>query len=183
MGDSIKAKLKINRREAEEFLRFLDSEAKEFTFQTFDDNRKRADPKLNRVLHGSLDERFDQLCDLNNRGASVCVMINAGDGDGRKTSNVSSVRAVFADLDGVPLDPVLDCELQPHLIVKTSPNRYHAYWFAKDLPRQLFTPLQLAIVDRFGSDDRVRDLPHVMRLPGFFHRKTRPFRVQIWRQS
>src|SRR5262249_12827835 len=42
-----------------------------------------------------------------------------------------------------------------------------------------FTPTQELIAKRFGSDPKVKDLPRVMRLPGFWHRKGEPFMVRI----
>jgi hypothetical protein len=39
----------------------------------------------------------------------------------------------------------------------------------------------MSLIARFASDPRVHDLPRVMRLPGFFHRKGEPFMVRIVR--
>ena len=46
---------------------------------------------------------------LNRAGAAVCVTVNATDGRGRSRENVTGVGAVFVDLDGAPLEPVLTC--------------------------------------------------------------------------
>ena len=99
------------------------------------------------------------------------VTINATTGGRRKAVDVERVRAVFADLDGAPLDPVLACDLEPHIVVESSPGRFHAYWIVEGLPLDQFTPVQKAIAARFGSDPIVHDLPRVMRLPGFWHQK------------
>jgi predicted P-loop ATPase len=40
------------------------------------------------------------------------------------------------------------------------------------MPLDAFTPAQEAIAKRYGSDASVKDLARVMRLPGFYHRKT-----------
>ena len=166
---------------ARRFLEFVDPDAKRFTFQTFDDSaEKRRD--LARVIHGKLEDVADQLIDLQQRGAGVFVTINETDGKGRKASNITRARAVFADLDGSPLDPVLACPLEPHAVIESSPGRFHAYWLAHRLHLESFGPVQKAIIARFGGDKAVHDLSRVMRLPGFIHQKGKqPFQTRIRR--
>jgi len=142
----------------------------QFTFQTFDDREgKRRD--LNRVLHGTLAQHGRTLARLNALGAGVFVMVNRGDGRGRAERNVTSVRALFVDLDGSPLEPVTSGSLQPHLVVESSPGRWHAYWLVQDVPISGFKGLQQALAKRFDGDRKVCDPPRVMRLPGFWHNK------------
>ena len=144
------------------------------TFQTFDESGgKRL--ILNRILQGNLSQHSSTLARLNDQGAGVFVMVNVGDGKGRKASNVQSVRAYFADLDGAPLAPVQAFPLQPHIIVESSPGRWHAYWLTDGAPLDLFQSMQKAIAQRFGADPKVCDLPRVMRVPGFFHNKSERF--------
>lgn len=140
------------------------------SFQTFDEAPARR-PDLAKILHGSLDKLAPILGDLNERGASVNFMVNEGDGRGRAKENVLAVRALFVDLDGDPLQPVLDGPLPPHAVVQSSPGRYHAYWLVEGVGLGDFTPLQRAIAERFGGDRTVVDLPRVMRLPGSLHHK------------
>src|SRR4051812_17013249 len=94
------------REDASRFLTCLDPTATSWTFQCFDDDQDRKSSKLVRVLHGTLDRHFDELQDLNQRGAGVYVTVNPTDGKGRKAQNITGCRAVFADLDGAPLGPV-----------------------------------------------------------------------------
>ena len=160
---------------------FLDTLGSSFTFQTFDETgRKRR--ALNRVLHGGLAQHSATLVQLNQQGAGVFVMVNAGDGKARTASNVQAVRAVFADLDGAPLAPIRNADLAPHIIVETSPDRWHAYWLATDVPLEQFKPIQQAIAAQFASDPKVCDLPRVMRLPGFLHNKRAPFQSRLIEQ-
>src|SRR4051812_17420197 len=92
--------------QAPAFLQRLDANATKFTFQTFDDtDRKRG--RMARVLHGTLDQRASTLDGLNRNRAGVFVTVNATNFKGRSADNVIRVRAVFADLDGAPLEPVL----------------------------------------------------------------------------
>lgn len=144
-----------------------------FTFQTFDDSDQKR-RHLIWVLHGSLSEHLEQLTILNNQGAGIFVTVNLTDGKGRTSRNVRQIRAIFADLDGASLAPVLEFELKPHIVVESSPGKWHAYWLVADLALDQFTALQKAIAARFGGDPKVCDLPRVMRLPGFLHRKATP---------
>jgi predicted P-loop ATPase len=161
------------------FLELLAPAAASFTFQTFDDNEALKRGHLTKVLHGSLDELAKRLAALQRGGAGAFVTVNETDGVGRKKENITRVRAVFVDLDGAPLRPVLGCTLEPHMIVESSPDRYHAYWIVKDLPLDQFSSVQKAIAKRFDGDATVHDLPRVMRLPGFYHQKAEPFLTRI----
>lgn len=155
------------------------------TFQTFDDIKTDV-PSLARVFHGTLDQYASQLTALNNRGAGVFVMINEGDGvihPGCKTcrteKSVIRVRALFVDLDGAPLQPILEAVALPTLIVESSPERWHAYWSVSDACLEEFTNCQLALAKKFNGDPAIKDLPRVMRLPGFYHQKNEPFMTRI----
>ena len=148
------------------------------TFQTFDDSPAKRKP-LSKILHGSLQQHGDTLASLNGRGAGVFVMVNAGDLKGRSTRNVHRVRAVFVDLDGSPLEPVQAGPLQRQITVESSPGRYHAYWLVDGFPLAEFSPVQQMLAQRFDSDPTVKDLPRVMRLPGFLHQKAQPHLTHI----
>lgn len=148
------------------------------TFQTFDDAGK-GRPGMNRVLHGSFASQAKRLAGLNERGAGVFVMVNRGDGFGRKADNVTACRALFVDLDGAPIEPVLATALPPRIVVESSPGKWHAYWPAEDVPLDQFTAAQKALAARFSGDAKVNDRPRVMRLPGFLHRKAEPFQTRL----
>lgn len=148
------------------------------TFQTFDD-AKRNRHGLTRILHGTLAAHRQTLASLNASGAGVYWMVNAGDGKGRKATNVQRVRALFVDLDGAPLAPVQAAPLPPHAIVETSPDKWHAYWRITDCPLDYFPRLQKALAERFNADGKVCDLPRVLRLPGFLHQKREPFPTRL----
>lgn len=149
------------------------------TFLTFGEGAAKGRRGLTRPLHGTFAEHADTLAELNARGAGVFVMVNAGDSKGRKSTNVRSVRALFIDLDGAPLEAVRTGPLAPHCIVESSPDRWHAYWLVTDCSLSDFKPLQKALAARFNGDASVSDLPRVMRVPGFDHRKAKPFRTRI----
>jgi RepB DNA-primase from phage plasmid/Primase C terminal 2 (PriCT-2) len=169
----------INLADAARFLKLLDPTATKFEFRTFDDNHDRDDKDLLKTFYGSLTEHAAELQRLNRKGAGIFVVINETDGKGRKAENIIRIRAVFADLDGAPLAPVMKGKVLPHIAVKSSPGKFHVYWRVEGMALQDFTPVQKAIIERFDSDDIIHDLPRVMRLPGFYHHKAEPFLVHI----
>ena len=169
---------RCNRRTAWKFLHALGGD--EFTFQTFDDDATRKSRSLVRVFHGTIDQHCAALENLNAKGAGIFATINRTDGNGRKRDNVVGIRAVFVDLDGAPLTPIMKWALPPHIVVESSPARYHAYWLVDDtVALTEFTGLQKKLAKLFGGDPKVHDLPRVLRLPGFIHRKGGPFRTRL----
>lgn len=144
------------------------------TFQTFPErNGANCRPM---VKHGSLSKHGAALCAANAAGAGVFVTVNETNLRGRKASDVQRVRAVFADFDGAPLPSAFS--LRPHVIVESSPGKWHVYWFCS-IPLVSFRGVQHCIAEQFGSDRAVNDLPRVMRLSGFWHHKAEPFRTRI----
>lgn len=187
----------IDTAEAARFLSVIAPDS-QLTCQTFDDSEKN-DRFLAQAFHvsngtGDLTLKrltgkrgwlarsggiLGELTELNKRGAGCFAMANQGDGEGRREENVVRVRAVFVDLDGAPLEPILECGVEPHIIVESSPGRFHAYWVVDNCPLEMFRPVQQALAERFNSDPGVHDLPRVMRIPGFLHQKHEPFRTRI----
>lgn len=159
--------------EAARFLAALAPTADGFHFRTFSEPNKGSGAKY----AGPLSEVFDKLERANAAGHGVFVVANSG---GQDAASITRVRAVFADLDDAPLDPVLACALRPSIVVQSSPNKWHCYWLLSDtLPLDDFKPVQKAIAARFGGDPVVCDLPRVMRLPGFHNRKGEPYPVAM----
>ncbi len=166
----------IDLKQATEFLTLM-AEGELVTFQTFDDRGK--DRSLATIHHGDLGNCKKELQRLSARGAGVFFTVNYTDGKGRQAENITGVRALFVDLDGAALQPVIDCGIDPHCIVETSPGKWHAYWLVADVQLAQFKPVQQAISRRFGGDPKVCDLPRVMRVPGFIHQKGSPFLSRV----
>lgn len=177
-SDGVKNELLPDLDQAQSYLNLL-APNEPVTFQTIDDNKSRKDRKLARILHGTLEQHARELFNLNLAGAGIFVMVNRGDLKGRRGANVQSVRALFVDLDGSPLDPVLEAPLKPDIIVETSPQRYQALWIVDGIALEEFTFWQQQLAARFGGDPEICDLPRVSRIPGFFHRKGEPFLVRL----
>lgn len=163
--------------DAERFLSALAPNG-ELTFQTFDDT-KPGRKELSRILQGSYWHNAAKLDELNAKGAGCFVMVNRGDCKGRKAANVQAVRALFLDLDGSPLGPVLDAPIRPPIVCETSPGKFHAYWPIAGMPIADFKRAQKALAATYRGDTKVCDLPRVMRLPGYLHMKGEPFRSRL----
>ena len=171
--------MNISRVDAEKFLRAFDPSTDKFTFQTFDDRKDRKDPKLVRVLHGTLAEHWKTLSALNAAGAGVYITVNETDFKGRKVQNIIRVRYLCVDLDGAPLEPAKTP--QPRIIVESSPKRWHVYWPVENFPLDIATyrTAQRKLIKRLDSDPQVTDLARVLRMPGFVHRKATEFRSRL----
>ena len=149
------------------------------TFQLFSDKKDKTG--IPKIFHLDADDLpmswLFKLEDLNASGMGVFMSINETNGQGRKSADVIRVRSAFADLDGVPVDPVW--EYNPSMVVESSPGKFHAYWITFDTPLDGFQQLQKSIAWKFKSDEKVHDLPRVLRVPGFFHSKGERFMVRI----
>jgi hypothetical protein len=182
-----------NHDQAVRFLLLLDKYAERFTFQTFTDCKARrnngrknrqGDP-LARVLQGTLEQHWCELCKLNNRGAGVYVTVNETDGNGRTADNIIRVRAVFEEQD-TPNKPPATYPLEPNLVVESSPGKFHRYWFVDGLDLGEWEGIQAGIAERYQGDPSAAEgVNRVMRLPGFFHNKNpaAPHLVTITRES
>jgi hypothetical protein len=172
--------------EARRFLRALDPTTDRFCFQTFDDDQARKDPKLARVHFGTLDAKAPKLSNLNDRGCGIFVVVSATkDGAKRRTAkDIDHSRAHVIDVDipgNVPAvrQKIAASGLTPSITVESSPGKYHFYWSVDDCSLEQFQPTQQALIDYFGSDPNIKDLPRVMRIPGFIHRKETPVRTRL----
>jgi hypothetical protein len=165
------SELEFNKDAAKQFLKVLDPEAKEFTFQCFHPDRT-VHPTA--PMHGTLDFYWNELCRYNMSGYGVYVTINETDLTGRKIKNIKSIRAVWQEDDGDGKGKKLP--FKPSMIVATSPGHYHRYLLikkvsTKKVPKDKFDKIQKTLVEKYGSDKNARDITRVLRLPGFFNVK------------
>lgn len=165
--------LAARKAQAERFLRLLDETADGFCFQTFDDLKSRKDGALAHTRHGALDDLWPWLERMNQRGAGVFVTVNAVQpGAARTAANVIRVRALFADFDPPETAAAPDrYPIHPAWQVESSPGKRHVYWPVEGLATDGFKAMQERVIHALRSDHAPKDLPRVMRLPGFFHMK------------
>ena len=126
----------------------------------------------------------------NGQFCGVYVVVNETDGKGRHIQNVRSVRALFVELDHGGLNDEHIAEFKerfkPSIIVESSPGKLHCYWLLKpgSCPLEKFSTVQALLQRRFEglrADAQAKDLPRVLRVPGFLHLKNlaAPFIVTL----
>lgn len=163
------ALLKLLGRDEFEFRPFADSEAA----------KQSAGAGIARYI-GPLSRHADKLRQHNGMGCSICVQINATDGGGFKSENIVSAPCFYVDLDGPPRSNLDRVPISPHLIVESSPGKWHAYWRVEGIPIAEFKGIQQRLARLTDGDPAVVDLARVMRLPGSLHQKNpdAPFLVR-----
>ena len=164
------------------FLAILDESAETFTFQSFTDSKPKPKPDpLAQVRHGTPEELWDWAVDVNRRGAGVFCTVNETDGLGRKTDNIRRLRAIWQEAhgEGKPWP------LEPHLVVESSPGKFHRYVLADDLSPDQFVTLMDCMVRFYGSDPNAADKSRVLRAPGLYHLKDpkKPHLVRLVSES
>ncbi len=145
------------------------------TWQTFDDTPAKR-PELAVHFTAPLAAAWQRLVALNEQGAGVFAMVNEGDGKGRKASNVRRVRALFVDIDRRAAPQAV--HMEPSMVV-ASGRGHHLYWGVTDCTTDQFKDAQKRLIKRYVADAGVHDLPRVMRVAGFDHRKREPKPVRV----
>jgi hypothetical protein len=156
------------------------SELVPVTWQTFDDKKDRKDRELAMINHACLGNMQAALGLVNSRGAGVYVCVNETDGKGRELHNVTKLRALFIDVDGTAEIPTT-WKLQPHIVVRRDATHWHAYWLLSEGQNPAdFSGAQVHLACAFQSDESVKDITRVMRVPGFMHNKSDPILVSLF---
>jgi len=155
-------------------------------WQVFDDTKQQ--PDLARGFHGRLGDVLPRLMEAQRHGCGVYVAVNATDGKRRKIENMVHARAVFLDLDGVPLPDTWPVE--PDLIIYSSArggiNKFQCWWLI-DPSRDWdsWRRFQKAMALEYGGDLKCSLITQVGRCAGFWHQKDRdhPWQVRILRDN
>lgn len=124
-----------------------------------------------------LEVMLPKLHAINDQGAGIFIARNQCSGH-RSEKNVTRVRGVHADMDGVSDDQlaaVVAC-LQPTIVVQSSEiGRYQLYWQlaeGENLDKKEAKAINQYLVT-YGADPAAVDVSRLLRLPGFKHMKYR----------
>ena len=158
----------INFGAARGHLKLLDPDSTEFTFQVFDDDKSRYDTSLAEHRHGALDEHKAWLERKAEMGCGIFVMINEGNGQGRKIENIARIRAVWQDDDDGFMGSY---PIAPSFVVQSSPGKFQRYWLVDGLTKEEHKGVMARMVSDYGADKNAKDLPRVFRLAGSLHQK------------
>lgn len=188
------APLEVDFDEANRFLKRLPQEDQCFHFRMWHEiHRNRSAHKED--FPQTFEDIKEKFKTLNEKGYFCGLVVNEG---GNKNEDIKRIRAIFVDLDHIALfypnaktEEWIECLtngqiLLPHMIVETSPLKFHAYWIVNDVQVGEWIALQNQVMSLFNkekeyADGGVNNLARVLRLPGFFHRKdaAKPFRSRI----
>ena len=173
------------------FLNFLagSEPTPKFHWQAWDDNKTRKDKNLTYRTKNPRTFSKDLQKDLiayNKSGSGVGVCINQVKGT-RSNKNIKSIRALYVDYDLDTSENPFNQEPKPHVVIQTSPLRYHAYWKISDCSLEQFPLIQKALaIFCYGPGVKREDVDFgtcaaggVMRCPGFIHQKAEPFLSRI----
>lgn len=168
------------------FLDFLGDALGVYAFQTFDDDKERNDKARAKTHVGTFDECRRYLVEANRDRFAVHVTINDTAGKRRVGKNVVRVRKHFVEIDGDhTLEEIQDIARKNMLDVawinESSPGKYHVYFnVAEDVAADLdgFTYRQKQLAKLFDGGRESVDPARVLRLPGFYHQKKKPFMVR-----
>lgn len=165
----------IDFTQAAKFLAALDPSRDRWVFQTFPDQAKTVPQAHTRVTYATLESATPMLQAASQSGSGLFVQINQG--RARGAEKITSVTALWLDLDGGAARPLRDIAAilpAPTIVVESSPGKYHLYWRldAHGLPLGEFRAAQQRLAAALGGDPKISNLDRVMRLPGTWHQKT-----------
>ena len=156
------------------FLKRLDSKAEHFIISAFDDKKKEGSlPKQKYLTASEIKSNFGLMNSDNSYG--LFVAINEFTGSKRRNNEFKRARAVFCEFDAkgdIPSFPI-----PPNIVVNSSPGKFHFYWITTTSDLEQWNAVQQTIVEQYGGDKNARDASRVLRLPGFYHNKAKPFFV------
>ncbi len=135
----------------------------EFSFRALN----KPEPKLDEFRHGSLKDPEIQgwMLEQWERGRGVYYVPQKTNGKGTKNSDVVEIKTVFVDLDGAPIEPVMNCGSPPDMKVISSEGRWHCYWKVSDCDKKTFTETQKALVRKFGGDEKCVNPGRLLLVP------------------
>lgn len=130
---------------------------------------------------GVIEVDFAKATELNGKGWGIFHTPNTFEGQ-RRAENLVSINYWFVDIDGGDkaehLKRLQAAILRPSVVVETK-NGLHAYWEAKKAGIKRFLEIEERLIWQFKADPQVKDLPRLLRMPGFYHHKAEPFLVKI----
>jgi len=131
-----------------------------------------------RMFDGAFSDNVDDAAAADAAGYAIYFLPNETDGNGHTKGHVRKANCLTLDLDSAPLPETW--EVQPSLILNTSPERYQVFWAihpTTDLEAVENVTARLAA--HYGGDRSAKDVTHIFRLAGSVHRKAKPFQTRI----
>jgi hypothetical protein len=104
-------------------------------------------------------------------GYGVYIAVNETSGKARTKNDIKRMRAVILDDDtrrDVPRD---GWPVPPHLVIESSPGKFHYYWLVDEAADLAFEDLMRGMAAMYGTDSSTVDISRVLRLPGTMNQK------------
>lgn len=96
--------------------------------------------------------------------------------------DVKKVNAQFFEIDDLSMERqweiIQKLNVEPSVIVKTRKS-YHVYFIIKDGKLSRFREIQMRLAYTYGGDMQKRNESTCMRIPGFYHNKKDPIKVEL----
>ena len=167
------------------------------SIQIYDDKLKEKKQENLPILQGrtlgwAKNIKKEDLQAFNKEGYAITFTPNSQKDGKRGSKKTDAINAWFVDIDdkkdesGESVYPKSEQYnrllskpgVHPSFIVE-SKNGYHAYFLARDAKVENFKKINQAIAKYYGGDTSCVDTSRVLRLPGFYHQKEKPFKVEI----
>lgn len=163
----------------EEFLRPFFDPGETVCLRIFDDRKsgKYKGAKLE-CEAGKIGSMVETLKKYNAQNRGIYFVINFG---GHEDADISRINAQFVECDSLSFEEQFDqieaFSLPPSMIIKTQKS-LHCYWLMKSAKVENFRRVQKRLVAQFHGDATCINESRVFRLPGFYHCKAEPVKVE-----
>lgn len=168
---------------------FFHDEKANIYLRTIDDNKDRKEPSRNYEVELRYLERIiPTLQKANDNGHGVFFVVNGGGQHDDQVITSKSCTAQYMEIDEdkngntISFDEQLNIinsfPLRPSIVVRTRKS-LHSYWLLRNGDIKKFRTIQKRLISYFHSDSSIQNESRVMRVPGFFHCKAEPIKVEV----
>ena len=147
----------------------LDPEKKRPARNIFMPRADALDPNFVANLH-EFNKVYNVYVGMNAYNPALVGEINNG---GRTEGNVVGIRNLYADADVNGRETLhlittsVDVPGEVTDILESSPGKFQFIWRVQDMPKEAAKEALRAIIQKFGTDEAVKDVARVLRVPGF----------------
>jgi hypothetical protein len=110
---------------------------------------------------GTVFDKWPEIERLQGEGCEIYLAVNEG---GNRDAEITSVRSLFVDADGVP--PPNSWHAGPDFFVRCDETHWHAYWRVADLPVDEFADAQQRLAAYYGTNQKLCNGSPQMPLAG-----------------
>lgn len=172
-----------NKKTAAQFLSLIDASETRWCFAFYHDKKE---ARLGSPhLFGSLDQHWPEIEDRQAQGYAFYFVPNKikNTSNRRTKEDVETIRTLTLDFDQkhieVTLDEIKKLSPRPHIIVESSPWKYHAYWRVDGMAQDDAERINRNMAYSLNADRGAHTSDHVYRVAGGIHQKNEPFAVRV----